>query len=189
MRRAPGLRPARLTAADRAVWALYAERVARLPGVTRPEAVAPPPLPCSTAAPPLAGPPPAVPRAVPAHSPRSAPLVVDDSPGGVDRSTWTRFRTGKLAATRTLDLHGRTAQRAHAALDQFLLSCVSDGVRCVEVITGRGSGEAGGVIRREFPMWLNQPHLRPLILGAAHPHALNPGSVRLLLRRARGAER
>ena len=27
--------------------------------------------------------------------------------------------------------------------------------------------------------------IRPLILGAAHPHALNQGSVRLILRRIR----
>ena len=47
------------------------------------------------------------------------------------------------------------------------------------------SGESGGVIRRELPHWLNLPEIRPLILGAAHPHALNPGSVRLILRRIR----
>ncbi len=58
-------------------------------------------------------------------------------------------------------------------------------MRCVEVITGRGGGETGGVIRREFPLWLNLPEIRPLILGAAHPHALNQGSVRLILRRKR----
>jgi DNA-nicking Smr family endonuclease len=55
----------------------------------------------------------------------------------------------------------------------------------VEVITGRGSGEQGGAIKREFPIWLNLPEIRPLILAASHPHAANSGSVRLLLRRMR----
>jgi hypothetical protein len=32
-------------------------------------------------------------------------------------------------------------------------------------------------------MWLNAPSLRPLVLAAAHPHAANPGSTRILLRR------
>lgn len=174
MRRARGL-----TETDRAAWASYAQLVARLPGVAPPE---PPPSPVPV---PVAG------STVPAvvarpKVPLATPVVVGHAPGGVDRATWTRFRTGKLAAARTLDLHGRTAQRAHAALEQFLHGCVAEGVRCVEVITGRGSGEAGGVIRREFPFWLNQPSLRHLILAAAHPHALNPGSVRLLLRRVRG---
>jgi DNA-nicking Smr family endonuclease len=43
----------------------------------------------------------------------------------------------------------------------------------------------GGVLRREVPLWLNLPELRGLVLAAAHPHAANPGSVRLLLRRPR----
>ena len=115
----------------------------------------------------------------------AAPLAVGDQPGGIDKATWRRFRTGKLVAARRLDLHGMTAQRAFHALVGFLRSAHAEQIRCVEVVTGRGSGEHGGVIRREFPHWLNLPEIRPLILGAAHPHALNPGSVRLILRRVR----
>jgi DNA-nicking Smr family endonuclease len=59
-------------------------------------------------------------------------------------------------------------------------------VRCVAVVTGKGSTPEGGVLRRELPHWLNAPDLRPLLLGAAHPHAANPGAVHLLLRRRRG---
>jgi DNA-nicking Smr family endonuclease len=103
----------------------------------------------------------------------------------VDTSSWQRFRTGKTAPTRTLDLHGRTAQRAYHALHAFLHAAHADGIRCVEIVTGRGSGEAGGVLRRELPMWLNSPTLRPLVLAASHPHRANPGAVRLLLRRSR----
>ena len=116
---------------------------------------------------------------------RLSPLQIGQAPPGVDKATWNRFRAGKLSATRTLDLHGRTAQRAFFALQDFLGSAHAEKLRCVEVITGRGSGETGGVIRREFPLWLNAPELRPLVLAAAHPHAANPGSVRLLLRRVR----
>ena len=166
-----------LTEADRAVWASYAQMVVALPGVDVPEPRSAPPID------PVPAPVLAVPVMKAARAPVAA-LVVGTSPGGVDASTWSRFRGGKLRAERTLDLHGRTAQVAHAALDGFLLRAAAEGVRCVEVITGRGQGE-GGVIKREFPHWMNAPHLRALILGAAHPHALNPGSVRLLLRRAR----
>jgi DNA-nicking Smr family endonuclease len=123
--------------------------------------------------------------AVPPCAPRTVPatLSVGTHPGGLDNSSWNRFRTGKLAPMRTLDLHGRTAQRAFHALHAFLLAAHADHVRVVEVITGRGAGEAGGVLRRELPMWLNLPDLRPLVLAASHPHAANTGSVRLLLRR------
>ena len=77
------------------------------------------------------------------------------------------------------------AERAFRALRVFLRAAHADGVRCVEIVTGRGSGEAGGVLRRELPHWLNLPELRPMVLAAAYPHAANPGAVRVLLRRLR----
>jgi DNA-nicking Smr family endonuclease len=168
-----------LSEADRALWAEYATRLVPLPG----RAVAKQPAAATN----LPAPPQPRPAVAPAKAPRRivAPLTVGDQPGGIDKATWQRFRTGKLPAMRRLDLHGMTAQRAFHALVSFLRAAHADQVRCVEVVTGRGSGETGGVIRREFPHWLNLPEIRPLILGAAHPHALNPGSVRLFLRRVR----
>jgi DNA-nicking Smr family endonuclease len=171
-------RKPRLTEEDRRQWALYAQAIAPLPGRALPMAA------------------PVVQPATPADAPvvvtrktrapaQAATLAVGDNPGGIDRATWQRLRTGKLAPARTLDLHGRTAERAFHALAGFLRAAQADGVRCVEVITGRGTGEAGGVIRREFPHWLNRPDLRPLVLAASHPHPANPGSVRVLLRRVR----
>src|SRR3954462_1922977 len=100
-----------LTDRDRAAWASYVQHVAPLDGV----AVPPPPEPPDTPVPP------APPPALPAPKRRKlAPLEVGAAPGGVDRSTWTWFRTGKLSPSRTLDLHGRTAQRAHAELHGFI---------------------------------------------------------------------
>jgi DNA-nicking Smr family endonuclease len=112
-------------------------------------------------------------------------LAVGGQPGGLDKATWQRLRSGKLVAERRLDLHGLTVQHAFHALVSFLRSAHAERVRCVEIITGRGNGETGGAIRRELPHWLNLPEIRPLVLGAVHPHALNPGSVRVLLRRIR----
>jgi len=170
-----------LTEQDRATWALYVRHVAPLAGVAVPDApselVVTSPSRVQSV---VAGPLPAVQRL--------APVMIGHHPPGVDKATWNRFRTGKLAATRTLDLHGRTAQRAFSVLQDFLGSAHAEKLRCVEVITGRGSGETGGVIRREFRLWLNQPELRPLVLAAAHPHTANPGSVRLLLRRVRAGK-
>ena len=159
------------------MWAWFAQQVIPLRG-RRPIALAR-----------LPSPPPPAPQSAPrrpAPTPRPAPaLRVGVHPPGVDTSTYSRFRAGKLPAARVLDLHGRTAQRAFHALTQFLHSAHADRVRCVEIITGRGSGEAGGVLRRELPLWLNLPDIRPLILAAAHPHAANTGAIRLLLRRAK----
>ena len=165
-----------LTDADRAVWAAYASQLTPLLGRAMPSPPATPAV-----LPPL----PAPGVAAPPVRPIARPVAIGDASGGVDKATWQRFRSGKTPAARRLDLHGMTAQRAFHALVGFVRTAHADRVRCVEVVTGRGSGETGGVIRREFPLWLNLPDLRPLILAAAHPHAANPGAVRLLLRRVR----
>ena len=165
----------RLTETDRAEWASYARTIKALPGRTLPD-LPPVPLPEPIRRPAH----PAAPRPTRAPSPS---ISVGDHPGGLDNSSWNRFRSGKLTPQRTLDLHGRTAERAFHSLHAFLHAAHADRLRCVEVITGRGSGEGGGVLRREFPVWLNLPALRPLVLAATHPHAANTGSVRLLLRR------
>jgi DNA-nicking Smr family endonuclease len=168
-----------LTDADRALWASFGRSIRPLPGRARPElppGTEPSAAPAATAS---------GRRPAPAARARAAAIAVGVHPPGVDSSTWSRFRTGKLAAARTLDLHGHTAQRAFNTLVVFLRTAHADRVRCVEVVTGRGNGETGGVIRREFPLWLNLPEIAPLVLAAAHPHAANPGSVRLLLRRVR----
>lgn len=172
-------RPRPLSDHDRAEWANYAQRVTPLPG----RAVPPPPAPADIAALPEPIRHPAHPVQPRPPAPLTPALGIGAHPGGLDNSSWNRFRSGKLAPTRTLDLHGRTAQRAFHALHAFLHAAHADRVRVVEVITGRGAGETGGVIRRELPLWLNLPALRPLVLAATHPHAANPGSVRLLLRR------
>jgi len=169
-------RPRPLTEHDQAEWASYAQRVTPLAGRAQP----PPPEPAAVPGPSLQPAHPVHPR--PFTRPVPA-LGVGAQPGGLDNSSWNRFRSGKLAPVRTLDLHGRTAQRAFHALHSFLHAAHADRLRVVEVITGRGNGETGGVIRRELPMWLNLPALRPMVLAATHPHAANPGSVRLLLRR------
>jgi DNA-nicking Smr family endonuclease len=110
---------------------------------------------------------------------------VGTQPPGLDARRWTALRRGRLRPERTLDLHGRRAQEAHSAVRAFLLDAEADGVRCVAVVTGKGSSPEGGVLRRELPHWLNAPDLRRLILGAAHPHQANSGAVHLLLRRRR----
>ena len=168
-----------LSQADRAVWDTYVRQGGLTPARPLPPLAETPAEPTT---PPMAKPGPPVANAKPD---RSRELAVGDRPDGLDNASWTRLRMGKLAPERVLDLHGRSAQRAFAALHDFLQRAQADRVRCVEIVTGRGSGEHGGIIRREFPFWLNLPALRGLVLGAAYPHAANTGAVRLLIRRQR----
>ncbi len=168
-----------LSELDRAEWANYARRIAPLRGSVPVVAPAEPVESTVVVRPdePI--------RRPPRPAAGATPVAVGGQPGGIDTGTWKRFATGKLATVRRLDLHGQTTQRAFHSLIAFIRTAHADHIRCVEVITGRGSGEQGGAIKREFPIWLNLPEIRPLILAASHPHAANPGSVRLLLKRIR----
>ncbi len=169
-------RSRQLTEDDRAVWRAYASRVQALPGKALPPGatpsvtVTPPPRPEAPPPPPRIAVPP-------------TPISVGAPPPGLDAKRWKELRRGRLKPERTLDLHGRRAQEAHGAVRAFLAAAQADGLRCVAVVTGKGSSSEGGVLRRELPHWLNAPELRPLLLGAAHPHHSNPGAVHLLLRR------
>jgi len=167
-----------LTDQDTQAWAAYARLVRRLPGREAPPETQ---LPPAIAPPVRSAAPPAIPT--PVRAPPLPHVVAGLQPPGLDRASWSKFRTGRLAPTRTLDLHGKTVHAAYQALERFLHTAHADHVRCVEIITGRGSGESGGAIRREFRLWLNLPNIRPLVLAAAHPHAHNDGATRVLLRR------
>jgi DNA-nicking Smr family endonuclease len=180
-------RPRRgLTEGDRMLWQIWTTKaqVAPMPGkaLARPPAVAHPGA--HPAAQPLpAPPPPAAPQVV-VSPPRAAPeLQVGTPPPGIDGKRWRELRRGRTRPERTLDLHGRRAQDAHMAVRRFLHDAQADGVRCVAIVTGKGSSLEGGVLRRELPFWLNTADMRPLVLGAAHPHASNPGAVHLLIRK------
>jgi DNA-nicking Smr family endonuclease len=176
-----------LTDEDRALWRAFASHVQPLPGHALPVPV---PLPAPAVAPPPPAPatppsplPALAPRAKPART--HAPVSVGTAPPGIDSHRWRDLRRGRTRPERTLDLHGRRAQDAYHAVRSFLLSAHADGVRCVAVVTGKGPMPEGGVLRREFPHWLNGPELRHLVLGAAYPHVANQGAVHLLLRRRR----
>ena len=167
-----------LTEQDRAERAQYARHVTPFGGRSAPPL--PPDATLARASPPLVS----APRTAPANSRASEAIVIGLQPAGVDNATWQRFRTGKFPAARTLDLHGRTAQRAFHALTHFLYSAQAERLRCVEIITGRGVA-TGRVLHRELPLWLNLIGAPADVLAAAHPHPANPGSVRILLRRVR----
>jgi DNA-nicking Smr family endonuclease len=172
-----------LTAGDRALWRAWAAaaKVRPLPGQGLPEPAGPPPPP------PAVSPAPTPVVAAPAKTrPRTTPpvaLEVGQMPGGMEARRWRDLSRGRTRPERVLDLHGRQAQDAHAAVRSFLAGAMIDGLRCVAIVTGKGGAE-GGVLRRELPHWLNAPDLRPMLLGAAHPHPSNPGAVHVLLRRA-----
>jgi DNA-nicking Smr family endonuclease len=170
-----------------ALWHAFTADIAPLFGRLRPEA---PPDPAPPPAQPEAAAPKPVPRgqAAPAQRALAPEIRVGEQPGGLDRRRWRALRKADLPSERVLDLHGRRVNDAHAALRAFLHDASLDGVRMVTIVTGKGPQPDGGILKRELPHWLNAADLRPLVLGAAHPHPTNTGAVNVLLRRRHRAK-
>jgi DNA-nicking Smr family endonuclease len=173
-----------LTRADLALWHAFTADILPLFGHARP------PAPPGSDPAPEAMPPQPVAKPAPAAPQRAlAPEIrVGEQPGGLDRKRWRQLRRGDAPSERTLDLHGRRVNDAHAALRSFLHDASLDGVRTVTVVTGKGPQPDGGILKRELPHWLNAADLRPLVLGAAHPHPTNTGAVNILLRKRHRAK-
>jgi DNA-nicking Smr family endonuclease len=153
----------RLGAADHAIWEEVKKSIEPLPGRreisqrVQPVAVRP----AAAAAPPK-------PRAKIATAVRHPPPLA-----ALDRRARQRLARGLIAADDRLDLHGFSLDRARTRLLVFLESAQARGARVVLVITGKGErplsdrpmpGERG-LLRRQVPLWLALPALRPLVVG------------------------
>ena len=120
---------------------------------------------------------------------RAEPEIEHGRAAGVDRRSVERLRRGRVPIEARLDLHGDTQDQAHAALDRFLGEAQARGLRCVLVITGKGTTtEAGGVLRGQVPRWLNEPRNRARVLAFdyAQPKHGGLGAIYVLMRRRKG---
>ncbi|MEM7500220.1 MAG: Smr/MutS family protein [Pseudomonadota bacterium] len=127
--------------------------------------------------------------------PRPAPVGRPEA--GLDRRTAERLRRGTRAPDARLDLHGMTADRAHATLDRFVAGALAQGHRCILVITGKGGRRAPedapwlepgfGVLRDAVPRWLRSGrHAREIVgIFEAHRRHGGTGALYVYLKRRR----
>lgn len=180
---------------DDGLWRQVAQSTKPLPGkkLRAPE-------PPATPKPQRPAPPAAIRKASQVRPVPALPELEAGHAAGLDRRTAERLRRGQLPIDGRLDLHGWTQDEAHRALGGFIESAHAAGLRCVLVITGKGSrAKSGdpygpgravpGVLRTAVPNWLNQPSLRPLILSfvGAQPKHGGSGALYVLLKRNRRA--
>lgn len=119
--------------------------------------------------------------------PSAPPPPAPPALAALDRRQRKRVAKGRDAIDGRIDLHGLTQAEAHDALAHFLHSAVRREARLVLVITGKGSREGGGVLRRQVPLWLALPDFRGIVIGFEPAHVAHggDGAFYVRLRRAR----
>ena len=123
----------------------------------------------------------------------SVPEVTADD-HNFDRDTARALGRGKLVPQASLDLHGMTLATAERAVAKFLDAAVTQDLRIILVVTGKGARleggrMLGGRIRAEFVGWLNRSDNRSRVRGVrpAHPRHGGGGAFYVLLRRRSSA--
>lgn len=114
----------------------------------------------------------------------------------IDRRTEEKLRKGKMSIERKLDLHGMTQAVAHEALSKFIEQAISQKLRCVLIVTGKGKAkstsenwleEGQGVLKQRVPQWLEASVFSGDILRVipAQPKDGGSGALYVYLRRKR----
>jgi DNA-nicking Smr family endonuclease len=184
----------KLSAEERELWAKTTRSVAPL-RQRRAAAVAATPVPPAPT--PRKASAPADPRAERVtHASAAKPAPKPASPlESLDRRLKQRLARGTQAIDARLDLHGQTQNEAHAALIRFLRRAQRESARFVLVITGKGGGRRrdgsgdGGVLKRQVPLWLQLPDLRPYVAGFETAHVGHGGEGALYVRVRKAAGR
>ena len=101
----------------------------------------------------------------------------------MDKRAFTKLRRGKIRPEGKLDLHGMTLDRAHPALNRFIMAARRDDKRLVLVVTGKGKqrDEGGpiptrhGVLRHQVLNWLSVAPLSTLVMQVSQAHVSHGG--------------
>jgi DNA-nicking Smr family endonuclease len=102
---------------------------------------------------------------------------------GLNRMTLRKLRHGEWRIQDQLDMHGLTNDEARRLLVQFLHDATQRGLRCVNIIHGKGWRDEGkdGILKVNARHWLAQ-HVQVLAFCEAPPAAGGSGAVWVLLK-------
>jgi DNA-nicking Smr family endonuclease len=165
---------------DAALW----ERLKRTIDPLHPVRQSTPPAASAPKAAPSGENPEPVPCVTPSMPPRPTERPVADHGGPrMDRRRFEKLRRGRMQPEARIDLHGMTAERAHAALNGFIATAQARDLRLVLVITGKGrptddvmaGSGTHGILRRSVPHWLRMPPNAPRILEVTPAHRRHGG--------------
>ncbi len=96
-------------------------------------------------------------------------------PQSLDVNQDKRVRRGRVDIEAKIDLHDLTQDKARPALHRAIMRASNRNKSCLLVVTGKGL-RGDGVLRRNFPLWIAEPTVRPLIASYAPAHLKHGGT-------------
>lgn len=127
------------------------------------------------------------------HEALHGPIELQDRLEGGDEPSYLRpglatsvlrdLRRGRWVVQDHIDLHGMNREEARLHLAHFLHECLTQGVRCIRVVHGKGLGSPGrqSVLRQLVRGWLMQKN-EVLAYCQAPPRDGGEGALWALLR-------
>ncbi len=106
--------------------------------------------------------------------PPDIPLTRRDLPQTLEINQDKKVRRGRVEIDAKIDLHDMTQAEAKPALCKAIIRASNRNYQCVLVVTGKGL-RLNGVLRRNFPYWIQDPQIRPLIATYAQAHIRHGG--------------
>lgn len=104
------------------------------------------------------------------QAPQAKPL-----PQSLDVNQDKRVRRGRIQIDAKIDLHDLTQNFARPALHRAIVRASNRNKLCLLVVTGKGL-RGDGVLRRNFPDWIAEPAVRPLVASYAPAHIKHGGT-------------
>ena len=102
---------------------------------------------------------------------------------GVQKQVFRKLKRGQYSVEAELDLHGLNQLEAQEQLNGFVEAVRAEGIRCVQIIHGKGYGSTnkGPVIKPLVNRWLQQ-RAEVLAFCSARPVDGGTGAVYVLLK-------
>jgi len=97
------------------------------------------------------------------------------TPQSLDINNDKKTRRGRVEIDAKIDLHDMIQDEARPALSRAIMRAAKHNKKCLLVVTGKGV-RLNGVLRQNFPNWINDPALRPHIATYAQAHIKHGGA-------------
>ncbi len=104
-----------------------------------------------------------------------SPIASASVPQTLDINNDKKTRRGRVEIDAKIDLHDMTQDEARAALARAVMRASKHNKKCLLVVTGKGA-RLNGVLRQNFPNWINDLSLRPHISTYAQAHIKHGGA-------------